>query len=734
MLADANTRSEMESIFNDYQNHILPLIMNDKNEYNSHYTYDIYDEFNTAENNLSAKVDLLMDHVVLTGTDISDHLTSYSNLIASVLIIAVIIAAIVALIISYTTIMSINKPVKELEAAYLEVSRGNLDIDIQYQSQNELGVLADAVRYSVHSLSGYIKEIEIALTELGSGRLEYTPPDIFEGDFSAIKEAIDKVSSLLRVQQEHDLESREKLEKAYLAADNANRAKSDFLSNMSHDIRTPMNAIVGLTGIALANIDDTSKVTDCLKKISQSGVLLIGLINDILDMSKIESGKMALNLEHAALSEVMDNIVNVSYTQIRNKKQQFSIRLHHIQHESIYCDPVRMNQIFINILSNAVKFTPVGGSITVDVTELPSKRPGYAHYQFIFADTGIGMKEEFLENIFTSFAREENVAVRRTEGSGLGMAICKKIVDLMEGTISVKSKEGHGSEFTIDLHLKIAEKIDSDISLKDMHILLVDDDPIVCETSSETLSEMGVIVEWVDNGYDAVDKIVSRKGTDTFYDAVIMDLQMPEMNGIDTTKRIRELVGADLPIIIMSAYDWSDFSDKATAAGVNGYVPKPLFKSKLYYAITQFVLMRQDNGPIALTDTSSFDFSGKRILLAEDNEINQMVAVEMLSLVHAQVSCADNGAEALMQFEQSEPFYFDAILMDIQMPIMNGYDATQKIRGLHREDAATVPIIAMTANAFSEDVENAFNAGMNSHISKPVDYLRLLREIERFIQ
>lgn len=521
-------------------------------------------------------------------------------------------------------------------------------------------------------------------------------------------------------------------EEARQAAESANVAKSRFLSNMSHDIRTPMNAVIGMTRLASDHINEPEKVREYLKNINLSGQLLVGLINDILDMSKIESGRMTLNNDTASLAVLMNNLVHIVQPMVAKKDQKFDIRLHGVRHETLCFDSLRLNQVMLNLLSNAVKFTPDGGFISVDVTERPSVKEGYAHFTFRVADTGIGMKAEFLNHIFDSFTREQDSRVSRIEGTGLGMAITKMIVDMMEGTIRVESSPGSGSVFTIDLDLCLPEETpDGGQKLPKMRVLAADDDPETCRSIREFLRELGVSADITQSGWEAVEKVVAAHAAGHDYDLILLDWKMPDLSGVEAAQSIRDQTGAELPIIIVSAYDWSSIERQALEAGINGFIQKPIFKSTLYHCLLKNVLNAEvpDERPGDL-----LDLTGRNILLAEDNELNQEIARELLEHFGANVTSAGNGLICTRLFEESPVGSYDLILMDIQMPVMNGYEATRQIRSMDRPDAASIPIFALTADAFAEDIEEAKRAGMNSHLSKPLDIPAMMREIERYLQ
>ncbi|MBS7008096.1 hybrid sensor histidine kinase/response regulator [Anaerostipes sp.] len=525
----------------------------------------------------------------------------------------------------------------------------------------------------------------------------------------------------------------EELRNALGLAEKANQAKSDFLSRMSHDIRTPMNAIIGMTDIAETHMDDADRVKDCLKKISLSSQHLLGLINDVLDMSKIESGKMALQNDIMSLPEVLENIVAIMQPQLKLKNQQFSIRLKNVIHEQFFSDALRLRQVFLNILSNANKFTPEGGKITMDVEETESPDPDTAMFTFVVRDTGIGMTPEFLEHIFDAFSRERDSRVDKTEGTGLGMAITKKIVELLKGNIEAESRPGQGTTFRISMPLKIEQNTLAEKQFPELHVIVVDDDAVMCNYTVEMLQRIGVYAEWTDSGEKALKKIEETKRAGGRYDAVILDWKMPDMDGLQATRHIRSLCGKELPILIISAYDWSDIEKEALEAGVSGFLSKPVFISTLCRGLRKYVVGRQQSKLQEISDIGT-DFKGRRFLLVEDNMLNQEVAKELLEDLGAQIEIAADGAQGVDAFSQSPKDYYDLILMDVQMPVMDGYEATRTIRALSRSDAETVPILAMTADAFAEDISMAKQSGMNGHLAKPLDRTTLNRAINKYMK
>ena len=524
----------------------------------------------------------------------------------------------------------------------------------------------------------------------------------------------------------------EATEKAQKEAEHANLAKSEFLSNMSHDIRTPMNAIVGMTAIAAANMDKPDQVKNCLQKITLSSRHLLGLINDVLDMSKIESGKLNLNVELVSLRETMESLVSIVQPQVKAKGQSFNISIQNVLAEQVLCDGVRLNQILINLLSNAVKFTPEGGSIDVSVMQEESPVDGHrVRTHFWVKDNGIGMTEEFQKKIFESFVREDSKRVQKIEGSGLGMAITKYIVDQMEGTIEVHSELEKGTIFHVVLDLEKAEVPEEDMRLPDWNMLVVDDDLQLCKDVVQSLKDLGVRGEYATDGASAVELAEKRSKEGRGYHVVLLDWKMPDMDGIETAREIRRKIGDQIPILLISAYDWSDFEDEAKAAGVSGFISKPLFKSTLYHGLSAYTESgRQESERME----GSRDFTGVRILLAEDNDINWEIANELLSEKGFELDWAENGQLCVDKFLEKEPGYYQVILMDIRMPVMDGYEAVKAIRNLQeRPDGKEIPIIAMTADAFAEDINRCLECGMNGHVAKPLDMNELVRMIERFL-
>ncbi len=531
-------------------------------------------------------------------------------------------------------------------------------------------------------------------------------------------------------------EQTQALQDALMQAQHANQAKTTFLSNMSHDIRTPMNAIIGFATIAASHMDRMDQVRDCLQKILSSSNHLLGLINDILDMSRIESGKLTIHNQECNIPELMHNLVNIIQPQVKSKQLEMFIDTFEVVNEDVIADPLKLNQIFINLMGNAVKYTPAGGTVTFRITQQTTFRHGWGDYVFTIKDNGIGMSREFVEHIFEPFERESTATRSGIQGAGLGMAITKSIVDMMGGEINVESEVGKGSTFTVKLPLRLqdTEKNAEQIKeLEGLRALVVDDDFNVCDSVSKMLKSLGMRAEWTTSGREAAYRAKSSCEEGDPYHTYIIDWQMPETSGIETARRIRSAVGQDAPIIILTAYDWTDIEDEAKEAGVTAFCAKPLFMSDLKSAL----LAANNIGDTKLAEEDAIwrqmDFSGRRLLLVEDNELNREIAEVILEEAGFVIESAPDGTDAVAMIENSEEGYYDAVLMDVQMPIMNGYEATKAIRAMHRKDAKVLPIIAMTANAMEEDKEAAFKSGMNAHIAKPLNIELLMDALRQFL-
>ena len=527
-------------------------------------------------------------------------------------------------------------------------------------------------------------------------------------------------------EKKEEIESHKALKEAYQTAENASRAKTDFLSNMSHDIRTPMNAIIGLTAIAGANIENQDKVIECLGKITKSSRHLLGLINEVLDMARIESGKMSLAEEDFNLSELVDNLVTLTKPGIDEHRHNFEVHIEHIEHEAVCGDSLRIQQVFVNLMSNAVKYTPDGGNITFSIKEKPNGFSELGCYEFSIEDNGIGMTPEYQKIMFEPFSRADDHRTTKVQGTGLGMAIARNIINLMNGNITVDSTLNKGTKITVTIYLKLQEsRKEQEKELINLPVLVVDDDKTCCESTVATLKDIGIEGEWVLTGKEAVERCYARHEMNSDYFAVILDWKMPEMDGIETARKIREWVGKEVTIIILTSFEFSDIEEDARAAGVDAFIAKPLFRSRLTAALRQFTSEKKEkNARDYLEEFSKVDYTGKKILIVEDNELNREIAAEILGMTGAEIDVAENGKIAVEKVMNAPENEYDLAFMDIQMPIMNGYEATAAIRSLPGA-RGKVPIIAMTANAFAEDVQLAKNTGMNEHIAKPLDMNKL---------
>ena len=515
-----------------------------------------------------------------------------------------------------------------------------------------------------------------------------------------------------------------RLKEAAIEAEQANHAKTDFLSTMSHDIRTPMNAIIGLTMIASKNINDPSTIRDSLHKINLASNHLLTLINDILDISKVESGKLNLSPVTFSVVECAENLVNISQPMVKEKDIDFNFRIHNISHEYLYADQLRINQIFINLLSNAIKYTEPGGQVNVDMMEEAGETEKTVRLVYVVADTGMGMTPEFMERMYQPFSRQTDSRVNTIQGTGLGLAITKQMIDLMHGSIDCQSEVGKGTTFTVKLDIPLADKPPDEMTLPPMRVLLADDDEVVLETARDTLRSLGVETDTARNGAEAI-RMISEKAD---YQMVILDWKMPDMDGIEVARQIRSRVGDDLPILLISAYGWSDLEDVAKAAGINGFISKPLFRSTLYERLNELLGNKSEH---IVQDDDHPDIAGMRILVAEDNDINWEIISMLLQMHGVECERAENGQLAVDRMARAREGEFNLIFMDIQMPVMNGLEATKAIRALDDPWASRIPIIAMTADAFSENVTACMEAGMNGHIAKPIDMKLVLKEIKR---
>lgn len=614
-------------------------------------------------------------------------------------------------------------------------------------SERLLGLNSEAIIHSPHSLYEYLpaKDREW-LSERLSHLDELTSPAqqdvlceensrVFEISLYPINEKESNLSGAIvtlhdKTKEYHrEVELYEALEKA----NSANVAKSNFLSHMSHEIRTPMNAIIGMTTIALSKLGDRPRVEDCLQKISESSKHLLSLINDVLDMSKIENGKLSISNEPFNLPQCVHNISDLIQPQAQARGISFDI-YQQADVEKLYGDPLRLNQILINILSNALKFTPKGGKITLNI-EHANKTEKSVILRFIVADTGIGMSEEFQKRIFKPFEQASSKITMRYGGTGLGMSITWNLVSLMGGDIEVQSKEGEGTTFIVELPFQYAEeRAPTNDKLPEMRVLIIDDDAGTCEHAALLLDKMGMKTDWALSGPEGIEKIRKAGLHGRPYDVCFVDWKMPGMDGAETARRVRQIIGDDMTIIIISAYDWSSIEEQARADGINDFIAKPFFSSSLRDALLASTRKLDAQSKRDKRESkSTSDFAGKRALLVEDNEFNKEIALEFLNMAGIDADYAENGKIALDMFEKSPPGYYDIIFMDIQMPVMDGYEAAKLIRADSHPDAATIPIVAMTANAFSEDVQRALQAGMNDHIAKPIDIKELFKKFSTYL-
>lgn len=618
--------------------------------------------------------------------------------------------------------------------------------EVKYVSPNierNMGIGRDNIRENIHNLTDVVFDNKITLND---ERLETIDKgdswDISRyfmnpatGEKKRYQELIhhlpfedsnDYIMILSDRTKEQQVE--EQLQSALDSAKSANEAKSMFLSNISHDIRTPMNAIMGCAELLAKNSGDEAKVREYTAKIISSGEFLLGLINDVLDMSKIESGKININIVSFNLADLLEEIYDIILPQAKTKQQQFEIIASKIKGEQLLGDKVRLGQILINLLSNAVKYTPAGGRIVLNITCLKHGEGKYAKFRFDVSDNGIGMTPEFLKVIYDPFAREEDKAAGKMQGTGLGMAITKNLVDIMGGSISVKSEPGKGSTFTVKLSFRM-EKSNEDREFWNRynikHILIVDDEEDICKNIKAVMKDTGVDVYYTTSGETAVKLVEQAEGGEVPYDLILIDWKMPEMDGVETARRIRERCGREFPILILTAFEWNDIEKEALEAGINGFMQKPFFISVLRSKVRELTVRdREDESDIS----DEVSVKGMHFLMVEDYEINYEILQARLEMEGATCEIAVNGKQGADMFEASEPGHFDAILMDVQMPVMNGYEATRAIRAGTHPRAKTIPIIAMTANAFDEDIKKSEDAGMDAHIAKPID-MKLLKKV-----
>jgi len=542
------------------------------------------------------------------------------------------------------------------------------------------------------------------------------------------------VTRIVSEGKKRELEQQEMLRLAMQAAEQANQAKTSFLNSMSHDIRTPMNGIIGMTAIAKAHLEDKERVKDCLAKISGASSHLLALVNDVLDVARIESGSINLSEEDFSIGELLENMANMVDAEVKNKQHALTLEIKNVIHESVVGDGLRLQQVFMNLVSNAIKYTPNGGRIKVTLKELPSTTPDYAKFEFRCKDNGYGMSKEFQERLFTPFERANDKRVQNMQGTGLGMVITRNIIRMMDGDIKVESELEKGTEFIVSFTLKIqTSQLEVERSLKNLRVLVVEDSPEACKDLCELLTDIGMVAEGAFSGLEGINRAAEAQLVGKDFDICLLDWRMPNWDGLETAKRIRTLIGDRMKLVVTSGVDWTNIEMEARAAGVDDFIAKPLFRSRLITKLKALMGAMKQDEQTNLQEIGEVDFSDKRILLVDDNELNREIALEILGMTGAALEWAENGAEALKLFEASALNYYDLILMDIQMPVMDGHQATRAIRLLDRADAVTVPIVAMSANAFTEDMASSRRAGMNEHIAKPINLVVLQQVMKKYL-
>lgn len=722
-------------------------------KYEEMHLYPLYEQFDQKAQKILSFVRNTQQNI-FTSADIM----SKSSLVSSIVIVAAMFSG---LFIFQYSIQKITKTLyaknrqfeilsDTIDETFLIFKKDHIDCEfVSGSAERVLGLMANQLMENCELPFQYMDpEIVSQLRQyLNSGKestweslIEYHAPQRLEPQWLQARIYLydkggDEKYIITLTDRTKERHSQQALQDALTSAQNANNAKRDFLSRMSHEIRTPMNAIIGMTTIAAATIDDRCRVEDCLQKISYSSKHLLMLINDVLDMSRIESNRMKLSMEAFDLYQFINNFVSVIYPEANSKGLQFTEKTTGFSEKTTFIgDTLRLNQILLNLTSNAIKFTPRGGSVSLEVTRL-APRNHKAWIRFVVSDTGIGMDEDGLSRLYTPFEQADASIARKYGGTGLGMSITQNLTALMGGHIDVKSKPCEGTTFTVELPF---EQSDLDLlsvtenDLESLTVLVADDEQDICEHTVLLLQRMKIHAEWVLNGNQAVERVISASQEGRSFDVCFIDWKMPYMDGIETTRRIRQQVGWSTPIIIISGYDWSEIEDEARAAGANAFISKPLFQSSLYN-----VLVNVTNGSFGMLEATAEGMSKplyqKRLLLAEDNALNLEIAATLLEMNGATVESVGNGQEAVNRFMAVPPGYYDAILMDVQMPVMDGCEATRQIRSCNRPDAKQIPIIATTANAFSEDVSTVLAAGMNAHISKPIDIQQLCSTLAQFV-
>ena len=693
---------------------------------------------------------------------VNDSMNSLQR--STILLVSAVVFCIAAFFISLVIQKSrINLKKKDTEIMYREelFQKLSMNVDDVFLMLDAKTYHADYVSPNVEKLLGItVEQIRKDIRILGKLHMEGTPEKNYleeikvheqrEGDFEyvhlktgekrwfhniAMGSEVNGKKKYILVMSDRtaDWKMNQALSEAVRAAETANRAKSTFLSNMSHDIRTPMNAIIGFTTLAVSNIDDQKRVRDYLGKILSSSNHLLSLFNDILDMSRIESGKIHLEETEVSLSDVLHDLKTIISGQIYAKQLDLYMDAMDVTNEDVYCDKTRLNQVLLNLLSNAVKFTPAGGTVSVRLKQFPGKVKGSGLYEIRVKDNGIGMSQEFVKKLFSPFERERTSTVSRTQGTGLGMAITKNIVDMMGGTIEVYTEQGKGTEFIVRLPFRIQAKqhhTEKIAELEGLKALVVDDDFNTCDSLTKMLVRIGMRSEWTLSGKEAVLRARQSMELGDAFHAYIIDWRLPDMNGIEVTRQIRSL-GDDTPIIILTAYDWSDIEVEARAAGVTAFCAKPLFMSDIRDTLMIAIGKMQAEAEDTSFTAAGSDIRDKCILLVEDNELNSEITVEILNEYGCMVDTAENGAEAVEKVKNSKPGNYDLVLMDVQMPVMNGYEATKQIRALNDPELAGITILAMTANAFDEDRKKALECGMDGFLTKPIVIDELISTLQK---
>ncbi len=628
----------------------------------------------------------------------------------------------------------------------------NINLESKYPASGRYSTFADIVAERFKTLEP-LDPLRVCLTAENLRSQLDTEESIYKFEYCSMNEDIFRMTSFIPLEWKKDvlakvlwvsiditeqkrleIESRKILNDAFVAAEHANKAKTEFLSNMSHDIRTPMNAIVGLTALAGANIDQRERVLEYLGKITKSSRHLLGLINEVLDMSRIESGRIALADEEFMISDLVDNLLTMVKPDMEEHRHRFKVHINQIEHEAVCGDSLRIQQVVTNLMSNAIKYTPDGGQITFSIKEKANGISGLGCFEFCIEDNGIGMTPEFQKIMFQPFSRADDHRTTKVQGTGLGMAITRNIVRMMDGNIQVESALNKGTKVTVTIYLKLQEKDMKQIKeLVNLPVLVVDDDITSCESTVATLTEIGIAGEWVTSGSEAVARAYARHDRHEDYFAILMDWKMPGMDGIETTREIRKRIGSEVTIIVLTAYDYSEIEEEAREAGVDAFIVKPLFYSRLTDVFCKLVNHEKERPEKNfLENIAQADYSDKRILLVEDNDLNREIATEIIGMSKVEIDTAVNGREAVEKVTYAPEGWYDLVFMDIQMPEMNGYEATAAIRALPN-DNKDVPICAMTANAFAEDVQMAENTGMNGHIAKPLDLGKLNEVLERWL-